>query len=216
MTIGTAERETCRTSAAGGGTPSSDCNAGRSEPPYRQAMAWIKELREAATGRRSRTNRRYGPAHAAQPFPGADRHKQVVRRPSCRFTSTTSLHSGQGPRVFKLARSHLPPRRLADCNPSAPARCTRQQPSSLIHSLHSGSVTGSPARRGMTDHRVWYRLRRPLPTTPPAVSSTASAIGLPRSSLNSQRSIPPINGQRLAGEVRLPELDQNWLCRGPT
>src|SRR6266851_661899 len=63
-------------SGAGGGAPSSDRNAGRSEPPYRKGHRVDQgELREAATGGRSGTNRGYGPVHAAQPFPGADRHE---------------------------------------------------------------------------------------------------------------------------------------------
>src|SRR5438876_5630897 len=63
-------------SGAGGSTPSSDCDAGRSEPPYSKGDHVDQgELREAATGGRSRKNRGNGRVHAALPFPGADRHE---------------------------------------------------------------------------------------------------------------------------------------------
>ena len=57
-------------------TPSSDCNAGRSEPPYSKGDRVDQgELREAATGGRSRKNSGHGRVHAAPPFPGADCHE---------------------------------------------------------------------------------------------------------------------------------------------
>src|SRR5438094_6764122 len=63
-------------SGAGGGTPSSDCNAGRSEPPDGKGDHVDQgKLREAATGGRSRKNRGHGRVHGAPPFPGADRHE---------------------------------------------------------------------------------------------------------------------------------------------
>ncbi len=51
-------------------------DAGRSEPPYGEGDCVDQgELREAATGGRSRANRGDGPVHAAPSFPGADRHE---------------------------------------------------------------------------------------------------------------------------------------------
>src|SRR5258705_1523492 len=60
-------------SGAGGSTPASDCDTGRSEPPNGEGDRVDQgELRKAATGGRSRAHRGYGPVHAAPSFPGAD------------------------------------------------------------------------------------------------------------------------------------------------
>src|ERR1700689_5144527 len=61
-------------SRCGGNTPSSDCNAGRSEPPDANSDRLDQgELYEAATSGTSRRNRRHGGVHAAPSFPRADR-----------------------------------------------------------------------------------------------------------------------------------------------
>src|SRR5882724_6163725 len=74
-----------------GSTPSSDCDAGRSEPPYSKGDRVDQvELREAATRGRSRTNRGHGSVHAAQPFPGADHHE------SSSVSETASVAGGAG------------------------------------------------------------------------------------------------------------------------
>src|SRR5882724_3765291 len=63
-------------SGAGGGTPSSDCNAGRSELQDGKSNCVDQgKLREVATGGRSRTNHGYGPVHPSPSFPGVDRHE---------------------------------------------------------------------------------------------------------------------------------------------
>src|SRR5260370_511635 len=63
-------------SERGGSTPSSNGSAGRAEPPAAKGDGGHGgELREAATGGRSRKNRGHGRVHAAPPFPDADRHE---------------------------------------------------------------------------------------------------------------------------------------------
>src|SRR6266481_5358663 len=83
----------------GGGAPSSDCNGGRSEPPDGKGnRVGQGELREAATGGRSRKNRGHGRLHAAPPFPGADRHESssVSKTTSVACSSGTHAHGWSG------------------------------------------------------------------------------------------------------------------------
>src|SRR5271154_3339146 len=63
-------------SQCGGNTPSSDCNAGRSEPPDGKSDRLDQgELCEAATSGTSPKNRGHGRVNAAPSFPRADRHE---------------------------------------------------------------------------------------------------------------------------------------------
>src|SRR6266699_909494 len=84
---------------AGGGTSSSDCNAGRSEPQNGKSNCMDQDkLREAATSGRSRKNRRYGTVHAAPSFPGADRHESssVSEAGSVAGSAGTHAHGWSG------------------------------------------------------------------------------------------------------------------------
>jgi len=73
------------------GTPSSDCNAGRSEPQDGKSNCVDQgKLREAATSGRSRTNHGYGPVHPAPSFPGVDRHE------SSSVSEAASLQAARG------------------------------------------------------------------------------------------------------------------------
>ena len=88
-----------------GGAPSSDCNAGRSEPPDGKGDRVDQgELREAATGGRSRRNRGHGRVHAAPPFPGADRHESssVSEAASVAGSAGTHAHGWSGRRQCGL------------------------------------------------------------------------------------------------------------------
>ena len=85
----------------GGGTPSSDCHAGRSEPPDGKGnRVGQGELREAATSGRSRKNRGHGRLHAAPPFPGAhrDESSSVSKASSVAGSSGTHAHGWSGRR----------------------------------------------------------------------------------------------------------------------
>ena len=89
----------------GGGAPASDCNAGRSEPPDGKSDRVDQgELREAATGGRSRTNRGHGRVHAAPSFPGADRHESssVSEAASVAGSAGTHAHRWSGRRQCGL------------------------------------------------------------------------------------------------------------------
>src|SRR6266852_4217893 len=78
----------------GGGAPSSDCNAGRSEPTDGEGdRVGQSELREAATGGRSRKNRGYGPIHAAPSFPGADRHESASVSEATSVAGSAGTHA---------------------------------------------------------------------------------------------------------------------------
>jgi hypothetical protein len=86
-------------SERGGRTPSSDCNARRSEPPDGKSDRLDQgELREATTGGRSRKNRGHGRLHAAPPFPGADRYE------SSSISEAASIAGGAGPHDRRWSR----------------------------------------------------------------------------------------------------------------
>jgi len=81
---------------ARGRAPSSDCNAGRSEPPYSKGDRVDQgELREAATRGRSRTSRGYGPVYTAQPFPGADSHEPSSVSEAAPVAISAGTHAGR-------------------------------------------------------------------------------------------------------------------------
>src|SRR5271157_4708609 len=81
-------------SGAGRCTPSSDCNAGRSEPPDGKSDCLDQgKLREAATGGTARTNRGYGPVHAAPSFPGADRHESSSVSEAATVAGSAGTHA---------------------------------------------------------------------------------------------------------------------------
>jgi AraC-type transcriptional regulator N-terminus len=85
----------------GGGTPSSDCNAGRSEPTDGKGdRVGQDELCEAVTGGSSRKNRGHGRVHAAPPFPGADRLESasVSEATSAACSAGTHAHGWSGRR----------------------------------------------------------------------------------------------------------------------
>ena len=89
----------------GGSTPSSDCNAGRSEPPDGKSDRLDQgELCEAAAGGRSRGNRGHGRVHAAPSFPGADRHESssVSETASVAGSAGTHAHGWSGRRECGL------------------------------------------------------------------------------------------------------------------
>jgi hypothetical protein len=89
----------------GGGTPSSDCHAGRSEPPDGKGnRVGQGELCEAATSGRSRTNRGHGRLHAAAPFPGAhrDESSSVSKATSVACSAGTHAHGRSGRRQCGL------------------------------------------------------------------------------------------------------------------
>ena len=88
-------------SRCGGSTPSSDCHAGRAEPPDGKSDRLDQgELREAVTGGRSRRNRGHGRVHAPPPLPGADRHESssVSETASVAGSAWTHAHGGSGRR----------------------------------------------------------------------------------------------------------------------
>ena len=90
---------------SGRGAPSSDCDAGRSEPPDRKSdRVGQDELREAAQGRRSRASRGHGRVHAAPPLPGADRHESssVSETASIAGSAGTHAHRWSGRRKCGL------------------------------------------------------------------------------------------------------------------
>src|SRR5580692_9290907 len=86
-------------SRSGGSTPSSDCNAGRSEPPDGKSDLLDQgELYEAATSGASRRNRRYGSVHAAPSFPRTDRDE------SSSVSEATSVAGSAGPHASGWSR----------------------------------------------------------------------------------------------------------------
>src|SRR6202043_2976236 len=85
----------------GGGAPSSDCNAGRSEPPDGKGDRMGQgELREAATSGRSSKNRGHGSFDVAPPFPGAGGHESssVSKATSVACSAGTHAHRWSGRR----------------------------------------------------------------------------------------------------------------------
>ena len=80
--------------SAGGSAPSSDCNAGRAEPPDGKSDRLDQgELREAAAGGRSRRNRGHGRFHAASSFPGADRDESSAVSEAASVAGSAGTHA---------------------------------------------------------------------------------------------------------------------------